>query len=1013
MATTKKSSQSKAKDEPLVLVALLRREASPAQRKRLRNLTAGAGPLHALHAEHDSAHLVIGSNLSRVTFLSEDGKPTWSQVAGAAKSPRLEFWDHAQCSVADLSSLELPARRLLASQELTVEVIDRQAVVRFSVPELGTVEQLMRFEPGRADSLALPLFEVVFGCRDCHAESGFPVERLAKLGLLREVETRIRGEKRPLWRLSVEIEAIRRAASSDFKAPEDFKPWNPKPRKEPDPVEPEREKPSSSPASEGTALAVRALFRKLDDLTPQCVEETRLGTTAGVVHQDLLDHVSMAANDLVPLIGTVAMAGGTVTIPWLASLAAVNAGSATAPGSGLFTFLRDPRTPAIGTTPAKGGTGLLDRIAWLQLHTRDASGMMRTQNESSAGTLAATLARWGVSAGTAAALIAVGGDLDLVSEAQRIEIVERFELTDLGTIGFPGIAGTIPPAGRPPFAPPEIAGLMTFRLTGVGGTMAFGSLAGIGPISGLAIGNNGNIAGTLNLPTTTLTATVARALSLAGWLVLTGGSVGLCLLNPLACPAVVTLAALLAFLLNNVTALRAVATGVSVGLDIQWQFDPATQRVEPTVSITSRTGTITVTNTWVTPNIIANLFESIITGLGNLFNLWLVVAAEGARAGLEAAMRDAGLRFPIGATQLGLRATDGGAVSFARSVLMFFAHVAPLADPPGAELYVTQAAPLQNIRQRLSDANAIMRRDLNPAPTTPLSGNVSVACYGGLAFNQNALNHYLLRRWLNGEFELVVTGAPATLLGNLVPPPFMPRLPGRVHMWCAVPPRVELSQEGLLSGKRALHAFFDDIRVCFEIDPAGGGSDGPNRGTLLEFSFNAKMPATATFDWPVILRVLFERKAASPSDLLAWDVLEFNHPLMQPWPGMAAWTKLADQCLAMLLSTVDASSIVPEPGAPVWGRPMPGVAESLIELPTAQALANERFYVELLGRQRALYLLPALSTALLQLVDGSGAPLLAALAGTTPPFTLGTMTRADGANVRKLLSAMGASSLLP
>lgn len=1013
MATTKGSSRSKAKGEPIVLVALLRRQASPAQRKRLRALTAGAGPLHALHGQHDSAQLIIGSRFSRVTFLSEEGKPTWTQVAGTSKTSRLEFWDHAQRSVVDLSSLELPSRRLLAAKDLTVEVLDKRAVVRFSLPDLGAVQQILRFESGRAEDLALPLIEVVFGCRDCHAESGFPVDRLAKLGLLCEVETRVLGEKSPLWRLSVEVEAIRRAVNGDFNAPEDFKPWNPKPRRVPDPVEPERQDPESPPASEGTAVAVRALFRKLDDLTPQCVDETRLGTTAGVMHQDLLDHVSMAANDLVPLIGTVAMAGGTVTIPWLASLAAINAGSATAPGSGLFTFLRDPRTAATATSPAKGGTGLLDRIAWLQLHTRDAAGMMRTQNESSAGTLTSTLGRWGVSAGTSAALIAVGGDLDLVSEAQRIEIVERFELTDLGTVGFPGIAGTIPPAGTPPLSPPEIAGLMTFRLTGIGGTMAFGSLAGIGPISGLAIGNNGNISGTLNLPTTTLTATVTRALSLAGWLVLTGGSVGLCLLNPLGCPAVLTLAALLAFLLNNVTALRAVATGVSVGLDIQWQFDPSTQRVDPAVSITSRTGTITVTNTWVTPNIIANLFESVVTGLGNLFNLWLVVAAEGARAGLESAMRDAGLRFPIGATQLGLRATDGGAVSFTRSVLMLFAHVAPLADPPGAEPHVTQAAPLENLRQRLSDANAIMRRDLNPPPTTPLSGNVTVACYGGLAFNQNALNHYLLRRWLNHEFELVVTGAPATMLGSLVPPPFMPRSPGRVHMWCAVPPRLELSQEGLLSGNRALYAFFDDIRVCFEVDPAGGGNDGPNRGTLLEFSFNAKMPATATFDWPVVLRVLFERKAATPSDLLAWDVLEFNHPLMQPWPGMAAWTKLADQCLAMLLSPIDASSIVAEPSATAWGRPMPGVAESLIELPTAQAFANERFYAELLGRQRALYLLPALSTALLQLVDGSGAPLLAFLAGKPAPISLGTMTRADGATVRKLLSVMGASSLLP
>jgi hypothetical protein len=52
---------------------------------------------------------------------------------------------------------------------------------------------------------------------------------------------------------------------------------------------------------------------------------------------------------------------------------------------------------------------------------------------------------------------------------------------------------------------------------------------------------------------------------------------------------------------------------------------------------------------------------------------------------------------------------------------VLFADVAPYAEP-GIEPYVTQAATAEALRREIDDISAIMRRDLNPPPTSPLAG---------------------------------------------------------------------------------------------------------------------------------------------------------------------------------------------------------------------------------------------------------------------------------------------------
>jgi hypothetical protein len=68
----------------------------------------------------------------------------------------------------------------------------------------------------------------------------------------------------------------------------------------------------------------------------------------------------------------------------------------------------------------------------------------------------------------------------------------------------------------------------------------------------------------------------------------------------------------------------------------------------------------------------------------------------------------------------------------------------------------------------------------------------------------------------------------------------------------------------------------------------------------------------------------------------------------------------------------------------------------------------------MLGRRRALYLLPALRTHLLELVDGSGMPNLGRTIGVPPgTLSLGTLTRANGLDLRVWLVFMGLDSQVP
>ena len=88
-------------------------------------------------------------------------------------------------------------------------------------------------------------------------------------------------------------------------------------------------------------------------------------------------------NTVAPFLGIASLnPNGTFTIPWLAALNAINTASNTAPASGAYCLLQDaPRIPAGAPGGPSGGTGLLDRIAVLNLKATDDNGNTRLQRE--------------------------------------------------------------------------------------------------------------------------------------------------------------------------------------------------------------------------------------------------------------------------------------------------------------------------------------------------------------------------------------------------------------------------------------------------------------------------------------------------------------------------------------------------------------------------------------------------------------------------------------------------------
>lgn len=974
---------------------------------------------------------LLTENRQRVTYGKSEGT-TLTVVYSRGES--MVIWDDATRSVATISADGIPGSRIMPAKSIETSSQEKGEETVFVVmaddPSLGRVRHELTVSRRKEWARFGPSLMRVLHCGPaCHSQSGLPWEQIAQAGLITHEMTVAQDGKELISELSFEGLELVEVSDRDFAPPKGYRPLEellkegggkppdpPPPGDGPTPTEIQVGviKQALGEGSGGTRKA-----KKINELlTPDCLGSTRFGSVTASLHQDFLTIAQNTINIVAPLLGPTTITGGAWRVPWLGNLAALTAATPTAPGTGLFCFLRQARVPTSPPGPVGGGTGLLDLLAFQTLYERDAAGLVRTQREFTAGTLPSTLASWGVGAPTDANLIAASGDLTMVSLFDQRVIVEGYETAELGVFTVTGLIGTTPTFnfGSMSFAGTTTAPLFTVGLTGIAGTVNFASLGGGPLVTAATVGNTGNFVLGLSLPTTTLTAVVTRALTGFGWFVLIVGTVVFCLALPWLCPLAVTLATLAAFVLNNITTVTATATGVTWTLDVTFDFDPATERVEPFVTLLARTGTVTVATIPNTPNLIANMVDALIAAFGNLLDAWGGLLAGEATKAIEKALREQGLQLPVAGRQNGLRAIDGSAQSSTGGVLMLSADVRPI-DEVASQPFTTQVVRRNAMEDQLLVAHLNMRRDLNPVPTTPPPGPgpaLTVGTFAGLGLSQNALNYYVFQQWIQHRFEVTITD-PAIInkVYGMAPNLFV-RIPSRIHVWPATAPRIELAPHEIALGTRPLVVFFDDVRACFEIS-AAQGSDGPASVGVWELSCNFKTSATIELAWPWVfsLRVDPFISQGGFTEPRTWEFVDPNVPAimgtLQP-QDLAKIVDLIAQLIIAPISTVGVSA----PTAPIgtWARPLPAMQQLVFPaLQPPPPLRAQQVYLEMLGRRKALYVLPAIDTALFELVDGSGAPtfnIVLGFAGAPGPLptTPRTMRCAQGTALRNFLLPM-------
>jgi hypothetical protein len=940
-------------------------------------------------------------------------------------SEGLLFWDHKTRTVASISQENIPKTSIAPARSLMVEKQQKGEETIFQVkvedPGLGRVRsEVTVMHRKEFDLFGPPLLRLLHCGASCHKTTGLPWQEIADAGVITREKT-FGANDEFVSEMTLEDVEIVDINEEDFAAPEEYRPLQNSFRKPANPVPTSpKDEPDSSEiqtgtikqALEGDGAVARKALRIKDSLTPDCLGSTRFGSVAASLHQDALTTAANAVNLVAPLLGPTTIAAGTWTVPWLASLAAL---PPTASGSGLFCFLRQARVTTSPPGPTGGGVGLLDRLAFRSLYERDASGSMRTQREFAAGTLATTLATWGVTAPADANLLAASGDLTAISLTDQRVITEAYETMELGVFRITGLPATLGPfsfgslsLGR--FSTPP---LYTIGVTGIGGTVNFASLGGAPFVTTATIGSSGNFVLGLSLPAATVTGTITRSPTWFGWFVLTVGTVGFCISFPFFCPLAVTLAILAGFILTNVTTVTATLTGVTWTFNVQFDFDPSSERVEPFVSLIGRTGVVTVGTFGPTPNIIANAVDSLIAALGNLIDGWGSLLASEATKAVEKALREQGLQLPVAGRQNELRAIDGDAQSSSGSILQLTADIRPF-DNVASQPFTTQVVTRSVMRQQLLVAHLNMRRDLNPQPTPPAPGPgpaLTVGTFAGLGLSQNALNYYIFQQWITGRYEVTITD-PA-LIGKFVSaaPKLFARLPIRIHMWPATPPRVEIAPHEIALATRPLVVFFDDVRACFEV-PNAQGSDGPTPFVgVWELSCNFKASATVELSWPWVFGLRIDQVPAKASDYepRTWEFVDPNVPAIMGTLAPQDIAQLVELIADLMISPMSAAMIGSPASVRPWTRPLPAMQQEVFPaIQPGTGIRAQQVYLELLARRKGLYVLTAIDTALLELFDGSGAPtlnLLLGLAGAPPPLptTPAAMRCAQGVALRNFL----------
>jgi hypothetical protein len=630
--------------------------------------------------------VLVNEDFARFTGTGPDERPLWT-IVRQAESRAASVWDHEARTVVDLSHDAVKPVAVTRAAGLDFRVRssrsrdkDNVAEIIIQDPAVGTFRQVLTFTKRPELARYGPaLLRLLFGGPACHANSGLPLERLERLGCLTAAATLVGNSAAPIIRLSIEAPHVAKARYADFRPPRGFVASDPAPARANKHQTPAPTAPASSvvppaptpmppaptpvPGAPPGPVSVVRSFTAAEAFTPDCFGTTRFGSMAVLLHQDALDDARRAVNPVAPLLGTATLSGGTLTLDWLGALKIIlmgtgmpGTGSATAPGSGLFCALENPRMKPTATKPASGGDGLFDQIAVRNLVAPDkVTNQSFLQSQAASGALLNTMLSWGLGNNTAliARLFAVGGDLRSMnlSTSDRIEIADAYEKS-LGMLSLDLLPSEVD------FDVPNVVHAHLFSLTGA---MNFGSLGTTLLVPGAAIGSTGNITIVLNVPTTTLNATATWQISpyLAAAVLIV--SVITCIFFPFACAAVATVVTILTnYVTKQLAVISGVATGVSLSVEVAYRWDPTRGVVSPFVSSQLGSGAVTVFASTPPSNPIRQQVEQILITAGDALGIWTRALTAVIPQKVQSALRDNGFECPLGAQRLKLSAASGG-----------------------------------------------------------------------------------------------------------------------------------------------------------------------------------------------------------------------------------------------------------------------------------------------------------------------------------------------------------------
>src|SRR5262249_20819005 len=159
--------------------------------------------------------------------------------------------------------------------------------------------------------------------------------------------------------------------------------------------------------------------------------------------------------------------------------------------------------------------------------------------------------------------------------------------------------------------------------------------------------------------------------------------------------------------------------------------------------------------------------------------------------------------------------------------------------------------------------------------------------------------------------------------------------------------------------------------TCFEMPNVEGSDGSTNFVGIRELSCNFKTSATIELAWPWVFSLRVD-PIRSPSGLYeprSWEIVHPNDRTIMSTVAPQDLAKLVDLIADMLIAPISAIGVRAPVTVRPWTRPLPAMQQEVFTSgPLPSGLTVQQIYLEMLARHKALYVLSALDTSLLELV---------------------------------------------